>query len=351
MELLELTGVVKNFDSFKLQIDGTFEGITAVLGPSGSGKTTMLNIVAGFLKQDRGKIFLNERDISSLPPEKRNIGYVFQDYALFPHMSVRENLSYGGKRRVEEIAETVGIRHLLNRNVNQLSGGEKQRVALARALVGEPDLLLLDEPMSSVDELMRKRLSIEMNSILREFDIPVIYVTHSRKEAFMIADRIAVMFSGKIYQIDDAGNVFEKPANRLVAEFMGFDNIYKGIVVNTKYQTEIEWNEGVVYAEKTSFERGEEVEFCIRPEYVMIVREGKPVGELLRGNVFDGRIVNRINVGGMFELIVRLNKEIVTALVPDHAYHRLRLDEKDHVKIGFKKNKIHIMSGRKSKRK
>jgi len=197
--------------------------------------------------------------------------------------------------------------------------------------------------MSNVDEFMRKRLIIEMSSILRKFDVPVIYVTHNRREAFMIADRIAVMFDGRFHQIDKADNVFEKPSSKLVAEFMGFENIYDGIVTAVNDIIEIEWSEGTVYAEKMDVDVRDEIEFCIRPEYVMIIREGKPVSEFLEGNVYDGEIVNRLNVGGMFELVVKLKREIVTVLVPDHAYHRLKLHEKDNVKIGFKRNKIHVM--------
>ncbi len=343
MDLLELKGVSKKLGSFRLQVDCEFEGITAVLGPSGCGKTTMLNIIAGLIRQDSGSIILNGRDISNLPPEKRRIGYVFQDYALFPHMTVRENLSYGNRGSVDEIAEISGITHLLDRSVRLLSGGEKQRVALARALITEPDLLLLDEPMSSVDELMRKRLIVEMGSILKNYRIPVVYVTHSRREAFLMADRIAVMLGGKILQIDEAEKVFEEPKNRHVAEFMGVENIYDGIVKSSGKYIEIEWSEGTVYSAKNSFQKGDEVVFCIRPEYVMVVREGKPLGEMLDGNVFHGSVIKRINVGGMHELLVKLENELVTSLIPDHAYHRLGLDEKDEVMIGFKKNRVHVM--------
>ena len=341
--MLELRRVSKKLGNFRLEVDCEFEEITAVLGPSGCGKTTMLNIIAGLIKQDSGRIFLDGRDISNLAPEKRKIGYVFQDYALFPHMTVRENLSYGGREGVKEIAEVAGISHLLDRSVRLLSGGEKQRVALARALITEPDLLLLDEPMSSVDELMRKRLIVEMGSILKNYDIPVVYVTHSRREAFLMADRIAVMLDGKILQIDQAEKVFEEPSNRHVAEFMGVENIYDGLVRNSGKYLEIEWSEGVIYSTKNHFQKGEEVVFCIRPEYVMVVREGKPLGEMLHGNVFRGQVVKRINVGGMHEILVKLESELVTSLIPDHAYHRLGLDERDEVMIGFKKNRVHVM--------
>jgi molybdenum ABC transporter ATP-binding protein len=344
MELLELESVVKKLGSFRLEVTARFEGVTALLGPSGSGKTTLLNIISGLIRQDGGRVILNGEDISHLPPEKRRVGYVFQDFALFPHLTVGKNLTYGGNSRVDEVAEMLGIAHLLEKRVEQLSGGEKQRVALARALINKPRILLLDEPMSSVDEFMRKRLIVEMGSILREFDIPVIYVTHNRREALLIADNISVMINGKIFQSGNSEDVYERPANRLVAEFMGAENVFRGVVKSmSDGLIEIEWSEGVVYTFNTGFRPGDEVEFCIRPEYVMVVREGKPLGEALQGNVYSGKIIGRINTGGMHEIVVKLSSEYVTALIPDHAYHRLELDKKRDVRIGFRKNKIHVM--------
>ncbi len=344
MELLELENVVKRLGSFRLEVTARFEGVTALLGPSGSGKTTLLNIVSGLMRQDEGRVVLNGEDISHLPPEKRRVGYVFQDFALFPHMTVRKNLTYGGNSRVDEVAEMLGIKHLLEKPVEQLSGGEKQRVALARALINKPGILLLDEPMSSVDEFMRKRLIVEMGAILREFEIPVIYVTHSRREALLIADRIAVMVNGRILQTGSSQEVYEKPANRLVAEFMGAENVFRGTVKSSSGRwIEIGWSEGTVYAPDTGFRPGEEVEFCIRPEYVMVIRDGKPLGDALQGNVYSGRIIGRVNTGGMHEIVVKLTSEYVTALIPDHAYHRLKLETRDEVKIGFRKNKVHVM--------
>ena len=344
-KLLELKNIEKNFGSFKLgPISLRFDkGITSLLGPSGSGKTTLLNIISGIIRQDSGNILLDGRDISHEPPEKRRIGYVFQDYALFPHLNVRENLFFAGKKNAERIVKLLEIDHILDRKIEELSGGEMQRVAIGRALMTNPKILLLDEPMSSVDESRRKRMLIELEQILRELAIPVIYVTHNRKEAITLSDRIAIISDGRILQSGTPDEIYERPASSKVAEFMGTENIFHGRIESSDSETKILWDEGYVFALPSKFQEGEMIDFCIRPEYVMIVRDGKPVGNNISGNIFDGKIVARVRIGGMHEIVVKLKKSYITAIVPDHIYHRLSLDKKKEIKIGFRKNKIHIM--------
>lgn len=339
--MLELRSIEKKLANFKLCVDELFQGITAVIGPSGSGKSSLLNIISGLLKPDRGSVILNGRDITPLPPEKRRIGYVFQDFALFPHMSVRENIEYGGKNL--EVVDMLDIGHLLERKVTELSIGEKQRIALARALAGDPDILLLDEPMSSVDEFMRKRLTFELSAILRTLEIPVVYVTHSIREALIIGEEIAVIKDGRMIQKDRTEKVYEFPESRFVAEFTGFENVYNGRIVEKGKSLAIEWAEGIVYSEQSTFEVGDEVVFGIRPEHVMVIREGKSLGKNLEGNVFSGRIISRTKAGAIHEVLVKLEKEKVMVYIPDHAYHRLNLDERVEVSIGFKRNKVRII--------
>jgi len=339
--LLELNTIEKKLSDFMLSVDEFFQGITAIIGPSGSGKSSLLNIISGLLKPDKGSVILNGRDITSLPPEKRRIGYVFQDFALFPHMSVRENIEYGGSN--VEVVDMLEIRHLLDRKVTELSIGEKQRTALARALAGDPDLLLLDEPMSSVDEFMRKRLTFELSAILKSLEIPVVYVTHSIREALIVGEEIAVMKEGRIIQKGEAESVYEFPSSRFVAEFTGFENVYYGRIVEKGKGLAIEWAEGLVYSDQSSFEVGDEVVFGIRPEHVMVIREGKSLGRNLEGNVFSGIIVSRTKAGAIHEVLVELEREKVVVFIPDHAYHRLDLDEKKEISIGFKRNKVRII--------
>ena len=208
-----------------------------LLGPSGCGKTTTLRIVAGFEKPDRGRIYFDDIVMNEVPPYERNIGIVFQDYALFPHMTVYDNISFGLrlrklpkeeiKRRVSWALELVGLEGFENRYPEQLSGGQQQRVALARALVIEPQLLLLDEPLSNLDAKIRERLRGEIKRIQRELGITTIYVTHDQEEAMAISDRIAVMSIGKIEQVGEPDQFFSSPATPYVAEFFGVNNVFK----------------------------------------------------------------------------------------------------------------------------
>ena len=340
MVLLELRDIRKGIGKLSIEVSGDFDGVTALIGPSGSGKTTVLNMIAGLIHPDSGEIILNGRDITSLAPEKRKVGYVFQDFALFPHMTVRENILYAGDNL--EVVKMLEIEHILDRKVSELSGGEKQRTALARALAGDPEILLLDEPMSSVDEFLRKRLTLELSAILRRLDIPVIYVTHSIREALIIADEIAVMRNGRIVQKGRAEDVYEFPESRFVAEFTGFENVFRGVVVRGGKNGILKWSEGTVHVESCRYGAGEEVFFGIRPEYVMVIREGKELGKNLEGNVFSGKVISRMKVGPAHEILVKLDNEKVVVHIPDHAYHRLELDRKMDVKIGFKKNRIRI---------
>jgi len=205
--------------------------IGAILGPSGSGKSSLLRLIAGLERPDSGRIFLDERDLTQLPPEKRGIGMVFQDYALFPAMTVAQNISYGprlaGLRRAErnritqELASKMGIARYLDRYPAALSGGERQRVALARTIAASPRLVLLDEPLSSLDENLRKQLRLELASRLRESESAALHVTHDVEEAMAVADRIFLMRDGAIEAAGDAESLFSDPPSAWVAAFMG----------------------------------------------------------------------------------------------------------------------------------
>ncbi|MGZ9059072.1 MAG: ABC transporter ATP-binding protein [Burkholderiaceae bacterium] len=210
----------------------------ALLGPSGSGKSTLLRLIAGFNQANRGRLLVDGRDISRVPPHARNIGMVFQSYALWPHMSVYDNVAFGLverrvahgeiKRRVGEALSLVGLADYARRRPNQLSGGQQQRVALARTIVIEPQVLLLDEPLSNLDKKLREQMRLELKRLQRTLGITTIFVTHDQEEAMTTADRMAVLDAGVLQQIGRPRELFDTPSNRFVAEFVGSTNLIAG---------------------------------------------------------------------------------------------------------------------------
>ncbi|MEX2236033.1 MAG: ABC transporter ATP-binding protein [Dehalococcoidia bacterium] len=218
--------------------DGEF---LTLLGPSGSGKTSLLRIIGGLLRPTGGRVFIGERDVTSLPARKRNIGFVFQNYALFPHITVFENVAFPLRLRklsrqeivakVKRVLELVELAGLETRYPSELSGGQQQRVALARAIVFEPTVLLMDEPLGSLDKRLRQQLQIELRRLQRELGITTIYVTHDQEEAFSMSDRIAVMRSGEIVQIDSPAKIYRSPADDFIANFVGDLNRFDGSIV------------------------------------------------------------------------------------------------------------------------
>jgi putative spermidine/putrescine transport system ATP-binding protein len=205
-----------------------------LLGPSGCGKTTTLRLIAGLDAPDAGRVLFNDEDVTALPIEKRNVGMVFQSYALFPNMTVEENIAYGlvvrkmpeseRRKRVVEMLEMMHIESLAERQITQLSGGQKQRVALARAIAPRPRALLLDEPLTALDARLRETLRVDINALLRSLGITTVYVTHDQAEAMALGDRIAVMEKGRISQVGTPRDIYFRPANRFVADFIGTMN-------------------------------------------------------------------------------------------------------------------------------
>ncbi len=241
MAVLQAQGLYKSYGQVKALDDVNIEiedsELLAVIGPSGSGKTTLLRSIAGFVQLDSGKIFIKSKDITDLPPEKRNVAMFFQNYALWPHMTVFENVAYGLKIRrydkkairekVEWALDFLDIKSLAERKPNQLSGGQQQRVALARAIVVQPDVLLLDEPLSNLDAKIRMRIRFELKALQKKLQIATLYVTHDQEEALSIADRIAVMHNGKVLQIGTPQQVYKEPVNLFVADFIGVNSIVR----------------------------------------------------------------------------------------------------------------------------
>jgi len=244
MSGLSLTDLHKSFGPTQalrgISFDVAEGEIVAVLGPSGCGKSTLLGIIAGLEEPDAGAIFWDDRNLAGVPPHKRGFGLMFQDYALFPHKNVRENVAFGPqmagwnevaiRQRVEEALILVGLPDYGERDVASLSGGEQQRVALARSLAPRPRLLMLDEPLGSLDRTLRDRLLVELREILQRTGQTALYVTHDQEEAFSLADRVVVMNQGQVAQIGTPQAVYRQPANPFVARFLGLNNIFQGEV-------------------------------------------------------------------------------------------------------------------------
>jgi iron(III) transport system ATP-binding protein len=257
-----------------------------LLGPSGCGKTTCLRTIAGFYKPDEGELYFDDKLMNNVPPHKRNIGMVFQNYALWPHMTVHENVEYGlnvrklpanvRRDKVQKVLEVVQMEKYADRNPNQLSGGQQQRIALARALVIEPDILLLDEPLSNLDAKLRLEMRQEIKRIHSEAGITAVYVTHDQKEALSLADRAAIMKDGKIVQIGTPREIYNLPINKFVADFIGETNFIYGKAKEQKgKEILIETSIGNVWAsfKDQNFTDGDDVICSIRPESVSITDE------------------------------------------------------------------------------
>jgi spermidine/putrescine transport system ATP-binding protein len=328
---VRLEGVTKAFGELvavrELDLDIDRGEFFTLLGPSGCGKTTTLRIVAGFEEPNEGRILIDGADVAGLPPHRRPTNTVFQSYALFPHLSVRENVAYGLKRkrldrgevdrRVREELERVGLAAEANRRPNQLSGGQQQRVALARAVVNLPKVLLLDEPLGALDLKLRKGLQIELKRIQREVGITFVYVTHDQEEALTMSDRIAVMNQGVVEQIARPQEVYERPATTFVAGFIGVSNLMPGTVASVNGETAtVRLDAGVeVRAGKNGLNTGEECHAVVRPEKLTIRRVDDGAAD---GPGVEGMVESSLYLGTATQIVVRLPGGVrMTVLVPN----------------------------------
>jgi spermidine/putrescine ABC transporter ATP-binding subunit len=271
-------GAVAALDSVSLTFaDGEFFGL---LGPSGSGKTTLLRSIAGFIELDTGQVLVDSDDIARVPVHKRDIGMVFQNYALFPHMTVFDNVAFGLsvrrvpgaeiKQRVEAILDLVRLSGMSERKPKQLSGGQQQRVALARALVTRPKVLLLDEPLGALDKHLREEMQVELRRIQREVGITTIFVTHDQEEAMTLSDRIAILNQGKIVQVGAPLEVYERPLDRFAAGFLGVANFLEGRVASVaggEARIDLALG-GEALATAVTLKAGEPALIALRPEKI-----------------------------------------------------------------------------------
>ena len=294
MALLELQNITAGYDKNVILKDLNFQvekgELVSLLGSSGCGKTTTLRLIAGFSTPMEGKFIFDDKDYTQVPLNKRNFGFVFQSYALFPHMTVFDNAAFGLKMRnlpqeqirkeVLEMLETVDLKGFENRFPKEMSGGQRQRVALARALVIKPDLLLLDEPLSNLDAKLRVKMRVEIRRLQQKFGFTAIYVTHDQEECFAISDKVAIMNHGVIEQMDTPSAIYNHPKTEFIARFVGFENF-----LNLKKDGENYLAEDGTRIQVTEKKDGEQFKACIRPEDIQIVPEGESAVNPLSGEI------------------------------------------------------------------
>ncbi|MHC8509934.1 MAG: ABC transporter ATP-binding protein [Rhodospirillales bacterium] len=326
--------VVKNFN-----IDIERGEFLTMLGPSGSGKTTCLMMLAGFEPATHGEIFLNGQPINNVPPHKRGIGMVFQNYALFPHMSVAENLAFPLRVRgmsnaevdakVTRVLDMVRLPEMKGRRPAQLSGGQAQRVAVARALVFEPDLVLMDEPLGALDKNLREEMQYEIKHIHESLGVSVVYVTHDQSEALTMSNRIAVFNDGVVQQLAAPEVLYEKPENAFVAQFIGENNKLAGTVTSVEGQTvsvDLAGGGSVKALAVNCGGAGEKTMLSIRPERVIIAQEDMP-------NRLTGRVVELIYLGDHIRcrMEVASSDEFIVKVPNSHAHAALKVGEQTSV--------------------
>ncbi len=319
--IVGLHDVTKRFDDVtaveNLDLEVREGELLTLLGPSGCGKTTTLRMIAGFEEPTEGRITIDGADVSGVPPYERDIAIVFQHFALFPHMTVSDNVAFGLEmagvpkaeidERVSDVLEMVSLSEMGSRRPNQLSGGQQQRVALARALVTEPSVLLLDEPLSSLDKKLREEMRLEILRLHRELDVTMIYVTHNQDEALSMSDRMAVLADGRIQQVGSPDEVYQNPSNRFVADFIGTANLFSGTVADAsnghvslqngfKIDVDIADDADVASAE------GNEVTVLFRPEFLSLTN-----GESDGMNNLPGVVRERTYYGSRVDYFVEID--------------------------------------------
>lgn len=341
-DFLLFDGITKRFGNLTA-VDNVTVGVEkgeffSLLGPSGCGKTTLLRMLAGFEKPDTGRIILDGKDITNLPPNKRKVNTVFQNYALFPHLNLRENIGFGLKLagyskseinyEVDAMLDLIQMTDHQFKRPSQISGGQKQRVAIARALINKPDVLLLDEPLAALDLKLRQHMQIELDLIHDEVGITFLYVTHDQGEAMSLSDRIAVMNKGKIEQIDTPAKIYESPRSSFVAAFIGDTNFFDGVVDQAidKEYSRLKFTdfEPIICFNDKKIRRGSPVHLSVRPEKIRISHEHpeNPDGKL---NIFRATAEDVVYQGSHTRFWVRIGEYRISVFQP---HSRFLLDQR-----------------------
>jgi ABC-type sugar transport system ATPase subunit len=347
MTTLNIVNLVKKYgdtvvvDNLSLQVcDGEF---VTLLGPSGCGKTTTLRAIAGLIEIDGGEIYFDDRLMNDVPPHKRSTAMVFQSYALFPHMSVRDNIAFGlrmhkvppteREARVNEAMAMLGLQAMADRKPGNLSGGQQQRVALARAIVTQPDILLFDEPLSNLDAKLRERIRIEIRELQRRLKITSIYVTHDQAEAMVISDRIVIMNKGCIEQIGDPFSIYHHPLSSFTAEFIGQANIVEAAVVSAdEDRCVLDSPVGTLVCHSRPSPGAMKLLISWRPEDMVSFREGMR-------NCIVGKVVRSIFMGNLTDIFVDVNGTMLRVQMPGAA----RYQPGDEITLGVSEEKIQLL--------
>lgn len=319
-----------------------------LLGPTGAGKSVLAEYVIGIIKAQSGEIRIDNRRVDYLKPEDRNIGYLPQDYVLFRHLSVKGNIGYGlwlRKRpkseietRVEEIAGQMDISSILNRSVHNLSGGEKQRCALARALVISPSILVLDEPLSAVDEMTGIQLQKQLKMLHQTANITIFHICHNIEEALSLGTRIGILSQGRLLQVGSASEIIKKPINRWVAQFMGNENIFTGTCKpNSKYTDLVVDDLKISVDDKCEGK----VDFCIRPEEIEIFNNKDIKTEL--DNIFYATVTDIRELRYNFFISLKVGRTYFQSVVSHEKFKRLQLKRGEIVSFGFNRSSVHLM--------
>jgi len=356
MQAVELHGIRKTFGEVEAvkRVDLAFEegSFTTLLGPSGCGKTTILRMIAGLETPSEGDILIKGNRINDLPIHKRNLGLVFQNYALFPHKTIEQNVAFGLKyrgvsrdeteRRVKQALDIVRLPGVEKRLPAQLSGGQQQRIALARAIVIEPDVLLLDEPLSALDANLREEMRVELKNIQRDIGITTVFVTHDQEEALSMSDKVVVMDHGLVEQVGAPDEVYRWPETRFVADFLGHSNILKGQAGGGgegKAEVRLE-NDLVVRANANGAELGERVELVVRAHKVAVGLPGLAAsnGAAEDPNIFSGQVSDANYLGGTASYFIDVDGVRFQAInaIEEHMFKEgdaveIRIDPKDCV--------------------
>ncbi|WP_135821838.1 ABC transporter ATP-binding protein [Halostella litorea] len=343
--MLVVEDLTKAFDAFRLgPVDLTVgDEVLAVLGPSGCGKSTLLGLVAGTLDPDGGRVSLSGRRLDGRPPEERGVGVVFQDGALFPHMTARENVAYAGAapERVADLATTLEVADVLDRPATALSGGERQRVALARALAADPDALLLDEPLANLDAPVRRRLRGALHETFAETGVPTVLVTHDRRVATAVGDRVAVLRDGGVEQVGTPSAVLDRPATPFVARFTGSENVFESRVVDRDADgVALAFGDATLRSTRDA-PAGATVTACVRPARVRLVGGDAPEG----ANVLRGTVARWLHEGDEYRVTAAVDgaADHVTAAVPATAFERAGVERGATVRLAFDPAAVHLI--------